>query len=59
MDLKKKKKSKNFIDKTGQDELQKFLDGILIRLNPVTAYRNVRRKDGVIPASHGINIRKR
>lgn len=58
MDLnKKKKKSKNFEDHTGYSELQRFLDSMLTRLNPVYAYRNI-RNEGVIPASKGVKLRK-
>lgn len=42
MDLSKAKKSKNFVDKTGYTEKQKMIDKMLVLLNPVSAYRNIR-----------------
>ena len=54
MDFSKTKPSKNFTDNTGDSPAVRYLDGLLNRLNPVTAYRNLRTeliKGGVLEIS--------
>ncbi len=42
VDLAKAPESKNFVDHTARTPAQKFLDGLLLKMNPVIAIRKVK-----------------
>jgi hypothetical protein len=57
MDKKKLPISGRLEDRTGDNNLQRFLNYMLVQLNPVYAYRKARTPDGTIPASEGVDLR--